>query len=76
MRQTSSRRCRHQPLGTNVNQVEWYRKERGHTLVRLALLPELASCLDGGFAAMFPQIFVGHDFTTDELVLEIGARWV
>ena len=71
MRQTSSRRCRHQPLGTNVNQVEWYRKERGHTLVRLALLPELTGCLDGRFAPVLMQVVVRHDLTTHELVLEV-----
>ena len=73
MRQTSSRRCRHQPLGTNVNQVEWYRKERGHTLVRLALLTQLARRLDGRLTAMLAKVLIRHDLTAHELVLEVGV---
>ena len=73
MRQTSSRRCRHQPLGTSVSDVELRRKRRGHTLVRLALLPELTSRLNGRFAPVLMQVVVRHDLTADELVLEVRA---
>lgn len=45
----------------------------GRTLIRLALLPELARSLDLRFGAELFEVFVGHDLTTDELVLEVGA---
>ena len=43
------------------------------TLVRLALLSEFPSSFDRCFAAVFPEVLVAHDLTTDELVLEVGA---
>jgi len=43
------------------------------TLVRFTLLPQLASSLDRGFASVFLQIIIRHDFTTDEFVFKVGA---
>ena len=49
------------------------RSDRIHTLIRLALLPELACRLDGRFATVLVQVVVRHDLTADELVLKVRA---
>ena len=44
-----------------------------HHFVGLALLPELASCLDRGLATVFTQIGICHDFTAHEFILKVRA---
>lgn len=44
-----------------------------HDLVRLTLLPQLTSSLDGRFSAVLFQVIVSHNFTTNKFVLEVGA---
>ena len=48
--------------------------KKGLTFVRFPLLPEFASGLDSCFAPVLAEILVGHDFTADELVLEVRAK--
>lgn len=50
------------------------KKRKIRTLVRLALLPKLTGSLDCRFGAVLLEILIRHDFTANELVLEVGAR--
>lgn len=43
------------------------------TLVRLALLSELASSLHSSFTSVLVKVLIAHDFTTHELVLKVRA---
>lgn len=74
-RQTSNTQCRHRPLRCVVSVFVRTRgrEQRGRTLIGLALLPELARGLDLRFRAELLEVFVGHDLTADELVLEVGT---
>ncbi len=44
------------------------------TLIRLALLPQLARRLDRAFTAVLMQVFIRHDLPTDEFVFKVGAE--
>ena len=44
-----------------------------HTFVGFSLLPQFPSSLDRSFAPILLEIVVGHDFTTHEFVLKVGA---
>lgn len=44
------------------------------TLVRLALLSQLARSLDGRLGPVLVQVIIRHDFTTHELLFEVRAR--
>lgn len=52
--------------------VGMYQKKE-HTLIGFSLLPELSCCLHRRLTPMLLEVIVRHDFTTDELVLEIRA---
>ena len=56
-----------------MSKVVRKRRKAGRTLVGFALLLELAGRLDGRFAPVLVQVWVAHDFTTYELVLEVRA---
>lgn len=45
----------------------------GLTLIWLALLPEFAASFDSRFTTKFMQVGVAHNFTTNKLILKVGA---